>query len=163
MWANGTGFCKHWSHPSLNTFYKTIPFCLPESYLPLYHLITWLHWNISYSAFEYPLYYQSFESECSFAYSKSFIWLLSCYLSGKTLVHMNFTILGSFVLMLFPWKIHIDVLLIRNGLISLHCLIYDDNPIINTGFTIPVKKKWGFFLSVWNNFSWKNIFCEYSG
>lgn len=73
--------------------------------------------------------------------------MLSCYLSGKTLVHMNFNILGSLVLILFTWKIHIDVLWLRNGLVSLYCLIYDDKPIIDTSFTILVKNIGFFCLS----------------
>lgn len=88
-----------------------------------------------------------FESECSFTYNKRLIWLLCCYLSGKTIVRMNFTILGSFALILLIWKVLIDVPWIRDWLVSLHCLIYDDSPITGTGFTILVKNIEVFCLS----------------
>lgn len=82
------------------------------------------------------------------------------HLSGKTLGHMNFTILGSFVLIMFTWKIHIDVLWIRNGLVSLHSLIYD-NPIHQYWLHHPNKKiVCFFFLSIWNIFAWKIFFVN---
>lgn len=47
---------------------------------------------------------------------------------------MNLTIWRSYVLILFTWKIHIHVLWIRSGLVSLHGLIYGDNSVTSAVF-----------------------------
>lgn len=125
-----------WSHPSLNTLYKIIFFCLLESYLPLSILSFDMVKILSYSAFECPLYCQNSA------------WILNYTESNLELITISFGVwknlstyecFDSFVFILSHWKMHTDVIWIKIRLFCLQCLIYNDNPVIHTVFTILLK------------------------
>lgn len=95
-------------------------------------------------------------------YIQSNLKLIVIFLCGwKNLTIHECYCFDSFVFILFPRKMHIDVMWIKNGPVSLHCFICNDNPVFHNGITILFKNNRFFFFLIKNIFIWKIFLVSY--